>query len=52
MMEVTAAHGLLGFQTASVNINDTSAKYHAALEDGLGDAAWANARLQEHGRRA
>jgi hypothetical protein len=35
MMEVTAAHGLLGFQTASVNINDTSAKYHAALEDGL-----------------
>ena len=35
MMEVTAAHGLLGFQSASVNINDTSAKYHAAIEDGL-----------------
>ena len=35
MMEVTGAKGLLGYQTASVNINDTAAKFHAAAEDGL-----------------
>ena len=35
MMSVTAEHGLLGFQTAGVRINDTSAKFHAAVEDGL-----------------
>ena len=35
MMSVMAEHGLLGFQTASIRINDTSAKYHAAVEDGL-----------------
>ena len=35
MMSVTAEHGLLGFQTAGIRINDTSAKYHAAVEDGL-----------------
>jgi hypothetical protein len=35
MMAVTGAHGLLGFQTASVRINDTPAKFHAAVEDGL-----------------
>ncbi len=35
MMEVSGLKGLLGYQTASVNINDTAAKFHAATEDGL-----------------
>jgi hypothetical protein len=35
MMAVTAAHGLLGFQTASIRIVDTDAKFRAAVEDGL-----------------
>ncbi len=35
MMRVMAEHGLLGFQTASGRIIDTSAEFHAAVEDGL-----------------